>query len=129
MIFDGSLNNFCMIQNQWLKLCCSLNTLIKFQILNGPTSSYARALSRKHFKNELECWLHLKRHTLHCAVKWRNLSQTGKIGSGKNPKYFFSYWAWSTPWGHVLSLKTFRQNPALSWAISNSVFQPVKFTK
>ena len=34
----------------------------------------------------------------------------------------------STPWGHVLSLKTFCQIPALSWAISNSVFQPVKFT-
>ena len=40
----------------------------------------------------------------------------------------FSYWAWSTPWGHVLSLKKFCQNPALSWAISYSVFQPVKFT-
>ena len=26
-------------------------------------------------------------------LKWRNLSQTGKIGSGKNKKYFFSYWA------------------------------------
>ena len=26
-------------------------------------------------------------------IKWRNLSQTGKIGSGKNTKYFFSYWA------------------------------------
>ena len=26
-------------------------------------------------------------------IKWRNLSQTGKIGSGKNPKYFFFfYW-------------------------------------
>ena len=39
----------------------------------------------------------------------------------------FSYWAWSTPWGHVLSLKSFCQNPALSWAIRYSVFQPVKF--
>ena len=39
----------------------------------------------------------------------------------------FSYWAWSTPWGHVLSLKKFCRNPALSWAISYSVFQPVKF--
>ena len=62
------------------------------------------------------------------CLKWRILSRTGKIGSGKNTKYFFYYWAWSTPWGHVLSLKTFRQIPALSWAISNSVFQPVKFT-
>ena len=26
-------------------------------------------------------------------VKWRNLSRTGKIGSGKNTKYLFSYWA------------------------------------
>ena len=40
----------------------------------------------------------------------------------------FSYWAWSTPWGHDLSLKTFCWNPALSWAIRYSVFQPVKFT-
>ena len=39
----------------------------------------------------------------------------------------FSYWAWSTPWGHVLSLKSFCRNPALSWAIRYSVFQPVKF--
>ena len=43
----------------------------------------------------------------------------------KNPD--FSYWAWSTPWGHVLSLKTFCRNPVLSWAIRYSVFQPVKF--
>ena len=41
---------------------------------------------------------------------------------------YFSYWAWSTPWGHDLSLKTFCGNPALSWAIRYSVFQPVKFT-
>ena len=39
----------------------------------------------------------------------------------------FCYWAWSTPWGHVLSLKTFCRNPVLSWAIRYSVFQPVKF--
>ena len=39
----------------------------------------------------------------------------------------FSYWAWSAPWGHVLSLKTFCRNPVLSWAIRYSVFQPVKF--
>ena len=61
-------------------------------------------------------------------LKWRILSWTGKIGSGKNTKYVFSYWPWSTPWGHVLSLKTFHQIPALSWAIRYSVFQPVKFT-
>ena len=40
----------------------------------------------------------------------------------------FSYWAWSTPWGHVLSLKTFCRNPVLSLAIRYSVFQPVKFS-
>ena len=44
----------------------------------------------------------------------------------KNPD--FSYWAWSTPWGHVLSLKSFCWNPVLSWAIRYSVFQLVKFT-
>ena len=45
----------------------------------------------------------------------------------KNPD--FSYWAWSTPWGHVLSLKSFCWNPVLSWAIRYSVFQPVKFSR
>ena len=40
----------------------------------------------------------------------------------------FFYWASSTPWGHVLSLKTFCRNPVLSWAIRYSVFQKVKFT-
>ena len=44
----------------------------------------------------------------------------------KNPD--FSCWAWSTPWGHVLSLKSFCRNPVLSWAIRYSVFQKVKFT-
>ena len=44
----------------------------------------------------------------------------------KNPD--FSCWAWSTPWGHVLSLKSFCWNPILSWAIRYSVFQLVKFT-
>ena len=40
----------------------------------------------------------------------------------------FSYWASSTPRGHVLTLKTFRQIPVLSWAIRYSVFQKVKST-
>ena len=44
----------------------------------------------------------------------------------KNPD--FSRWAWSTPWGHVLSLKSICWNPVLSWAIRYSVFQPVKFS-
>ena len=46
----------------------------------------------------------------------------------KIKNFDFSYWASSTPWGHVLSLKTFCRNPALSWAIKYSVFQKVKFT-
>ena len=54
--------------------------------------------------------------------KWSIFSRTSKIGSGKNTKYFFSYWAWRTPWGHVFSLKTFRQIPVLIWAILYSVF-------
>ena len=33
------------------------------------------------------------RYVVCLNLKWRNLSQTGKIGSGKNAKYFFSYWA------------------------------------
>ena len=33
----------------------------------------------------------------------------------KNPD--FSYWAWSTPWGHVLSLKSFCWSPVLRWWI------------
>ena len=40
----------------------------------------------------------------------------------------FSCWAWSTPWEHVLSLKSFCRNPVLSWAIRYSVFQKVKST-
>ena len=63
------------------------------------------------------------------GFKWRIFSHTSSEQSSKNKKnIYFSYWAWSTPWRHVLSLKTFCQNPALSWAISYSVFQPVKFT-
>ena len=58
-----------------------------------------------------ECWA---RQAQREVVKIKNLD--------------FSYWAWSTPWGHVLSLKKFCRNPALSWAISYSVFQPVTFT-
>ena len=46
----------------------------------------------------------------------------------KRKLFFFSYLAWSLPWGHDLSQKTFCQIPALSWAISYSVFQNVKFT-
>ena len=63
------------------------------------------------------------------TVKWRILSQTSTEESDKNKKKkYFSYWAASTPWGHVLSLKTFCRNPVLSWAIRHSVFQPVKFS-
>ena len=56
---------------------------------------------------------------------WAGQAQTKVV---KIKKFDFSYWASSTPWGHVLSLKTFCRNPALSWAIRYSVFQKVKFT-
>ena len=46
----------------------------------------------------------------------------------KMKKKNFTYWASSSPWGHVLSLKTFCRNPVLSWAIRYSVFQKVKST-
>ena len=46
----------------------------------------------------------------------------------KMKNFDFSYWSSITPWGHVLSLKTFCRNPVLSWAIRYSVFQKVKFT-
>ena len=49
-----------------------------------------------------------------------------KVVKIKNP--YFSCWAWSTPWGHVLSLKSFCRNPVLSWAIRYSVFRKVKST-
>ena len=52
------------------------------------------------------------------SFKWRILSQTTKIGSGKNKK----------SWWHVLSLITFHQILVLSWAIRYSVFQKVKST-
>jgi hypothetical protein len=45
------------------------------------------------------------------TIKWRIFSRPGILGSGINT-IFFSYWAWSTPWGHVLSLKTLSQ---FSW--------------
>ena len=60
-------------------------------------------------------------------LKWSFFIEAGLDGSGKNKKSDFSYWAWSTPWGHVLSLKSFCWNPVLSWAIRYSVFQRVKF--
>jgi hypothetical protein len=44
------------------------------------------------------------------SIKWRILSRPTKIGSGKNKKnLYFSYWAWKSPWGHVLGLITFCQ--------------------
>ena len=60
--------------------------------------------------------------------KWRILSRTSTEQSGKSEKKNISSWALSTPWGHVLSLKTFCRNPVLSWAIRYSVFQKVKST-
>ena len=60
-------------------------------------------------------------------IKWSIFSQTGLGESGKIQNPDFSFWAWTTHWGHVLSLKTFPQISVLSWEISYSVFQPVKF--
>ena len=50
------------------------------------------------------------------------MSRTSTEQSGKNEKKNISYWASSTPWGHVLSLKTFCQIPFLtsSWLAENS---------
>ena len=55
-------------------------------------------------------------------------ARQAKLDLVKIQKFHFSCWAWSTPWGHVVSLKTFHQIPVLSWAIRYSVFQKVKFT-
>ena len=70
---------------------------------------------------------------LAASVKIRHLSGEFWLGQAnqdvvKKFLFHFSSWAWSTPWGHVLSLITFRQIPVLSWAIRYSVFQKVKFT-
>ena len=70
----------------------------------------------------------MKSSTFYNLQKWRIFSHTSTEESGKNKnKIYFSYWAWSTPWGQFLSLRTFCRNPVLSWAIRCSVFQPVKF--
>ena len=61
------------------------------------------------------------------CLKWRILSQPGRIGSGKKYLYF-AYWAWRSPWGHVLSLITFHQIPVLNWAISMA-FPVVEFSR
>ena len=53
---------------------------------------------------------------------WARQAQTKVV---KMKKKNFTYWASSTPWGHVLSLKTFCRNPVLGWAIRYSVFQRV----
>ena len=50
----------------------------------------------------------LKYKIFDLLLKWRSVSQTSTEESGKNMFFFyFSYWAWSIPWGHVLSLKHF----------------------
>ena len=38
----------------------------------------------------------------------------------------FSYWAWSTCWGHVLSPKSFCRILILGWEIRYANFQPTK---
>ena len=43
--------------------------------------------------------------TKYYLFKWRIFSKTSTEQSDKNKKNLdFSYWAWSTPWGHVLML-------------------------
>ena len=77
---------------------------------------------------------YVARNQLHCTANlnfglsggfWVRPAQREVV---KIKRFDFSYWASCTPWGHVLSLKTFCWNPAQSWAIRYSVFQPVKFT-
>ena len=44
----------------------------------------------------------------------------------KKQNLYFSYWAWSTPWGHVLSLKTFIK--FMSWPLScQALFYQILF--
>ena len=59
--------------------------------------------------------------------KWAIFNQTGLEESGKNPKSWFFYWAWSTPWTHVFNLKTFCRIPVLSWEIRYANFLLTKF--
>ena len=82
-------------------------------------------------------WLHHRHHRWHLKVNLNFLifilsSELGARQAQREVvkiKFFdFAYWAWSTPWGHVLSPITFCRNPVLSWAIRYSVFQKVKFT-
>ena len=69
------------------------------------------------FFDELCIFISAMHNQILISIKWPLFRQTGKIGTGKNTKTFFSYWAWSTPWGHVLSLKSFCQIHVLSWDI------------
>ena len=69
-----------------------------------------------------------------CQLIWKAIILSGRFWARpaqskvvKMKFLDFSYWASSTPWGNVLSLKTFCRNPVLSWAIRYSVFQSVKF--
>ena len=101
MCFSVSLN---FISEQFSKQ----NTIEYYHLLFWPHYDFCRPASRILSS---ECWA---RQPEREVVKIK--------------KFDFSYWASSTPWGHVLSLKTFCPNPALSWAIRYSVFQMVKFT-
>ena len=54
-------------------------------------------------------------------------ARQAKLDLIKIQNLYFSYWAWNTPWGNVLSLKSFCQIPFLSWDIRDATFQPAKF--
>ena len=67
------------------------------------------------------CFNFLLQKSMKISWKIRSLSGPFWVRQAQREvvKFFvyFSYWASSTPWGHVLSLKTFGWNPALRWAI------------
>ena len=82
----------------------------------------------RNFINKWFCNLHELKHLTRAILSggfWVRPAQREVV---KIKNFDFSYWASGTPWGHVLSLKTFCRNPTLSWAIRYSVFQKVKFT-
>ena len=61
------------------------------------------------------------------CVKWSFFSQAGLEGIGKNPKSRFFLLGLRSPWGQVLSLKTFCRIRVLFLKISCANFQLTKF--
>ena len=97
IVCRSATENFCQVRQAYHCHCRHHNLLYKIKV---------RLRS---------CWSYLQRHPY---FNWWFFSQTGSEGSGENKKNLdSSYWPWSTPWGRVLSLKHFCQNPILSWAI------------